>query len=309
MIATSPNDTSSEPTKPIVENGMLAKKVASLSGHQLCLLSKLFAIRVASKNQALDFGYYMQRMEDHDPQCYLEFIRRELHDHMNIRAMSDSGNNYLDNLAHDAHLFERILTCEEAKTTPAKYTDEGSCDVTDQILLYRFVEIFRQNLQPTNILEDYKEAALAMALGYALGRQGKYPELSSYNAIPRALLTTLDKCQNEGQILRDTNPWHPCTIPSRLPTPRHVQVVPGATNLPPPPPPQFNTAPRSGTSGNWHITSSIFTASGSLQLRLPSLPAEVWFKVAVILLLVLQPFQLLLYLCCPKLYHPGPPNG
>ncbi|KAG7413134.1 hypothetical protein Forpi1262_v017181 [Fusarium oxysporum f. sp. raphani] len=163
MIATSPNNTSSEPTELIAEDGMLAKNVGSLSGYQLCLLSKLFAIRVASKNQALDFGYYMQRMENLDPQCYLEFIREELHGHMDIRPISDSGNNYLENLAHDAPLFERILTCKEAKTTPVTYTDQGSCDVSDKILLHRFVEIFRQTLQPTNILEDYKEAALAMA--------------------------------------------------------------------------------------------------------------------------------------------------
>ncbi|KAG4267439.1 hypothetical protein FPRO04_12877 [Fusarium proliferatum] len=301
MIATSPNNTSSEPTAPIAEDGMLAENVGSLSGDQLCLLSKLFAILVATRNQALGFSYYMQRMEDLDPQCYLEFIREELHDHMNIGPISDSGDNYWKNLADDADLFERILTCKQAKTTPATYTDQGSCDVSDKILLRRFVEISRQNLEPANILDDYNEAALAMALGYALGRQGKYPELSSSKAIPRALLTTLDKCQNEGQIPRDINPWHPCTTPSRLPTPTHVQVVPGATNLPPPP--QFNMAPRSGmfrassTSGaNWHITSPIFTASGSLQLRLPSLPLEVWFKVVVILLLflllVLQSFQL-----------------
>ncbi|KAK7575134.1 hypothetical protein V3481_017099 [Fusarium oxysporum f. sp. vasinfectum] len=229
MIAASPNNTSSEPTEPIAEDGMLAKNVGSLSGDQLCLLSKLFAILVASKNQALEFSYYMQRMEDLDPQCYLEFIREELHDHMNIGPISDSGDNYWKNLADDAVLFERILTCKQAKTTPAAYTHQGSCDVSDKILLRRFVEISRQNLEPANVLEDYKEAALAMALGYALGRQGKYPELSSSKAIPRALLTTLDKCQNEGQIPREINPWHPCPTPSRPPTPTRVQVVPSVS--------------------------------------------------------------------------------
>ncbi|KAI3570884.1 hypothetical protein IWW34DRAFT_550907, partial [Fusarium oxysporum f. sp. albedinis] len=116
MIAASPDNTSSEPT---AEDGMLAKNVGSLSGDQLCLLSKLFAILVATKNQALGFSYYMQRMEDLDPQCYLEFIREELHDHMNIGPISDSGDNYWKNLADDADLFERILTCKQAKTTPA----------------------------------------------------------------------------------------------------------------------------------------------------------------------------------------------
>ncbi|KAF4455920.1 hypothetical protein F53441_1858 [Fusarium austroafricanum] len=292
MTMASPNNTSSEPAEHIIE-----QDVGGLSEDQLRILAKSFAIFIASKGQPLDLNYYMQKMEDIGPRLFLEYIREELHDHMNIGPISDSGDNYGENLAEDAKLFERILTCKGAKTTPAAYTDEGSCDVPDEVLLHRFGEIWSQNLDPVNTLANDRKPVLAVTLGYASGRRGEYPELSSSKAIPRALLGTLGKCQSESQVPGEINPWHPCPPPSKLPNPTHVQVVPGAKNVPPPPQPNMASRPgmftASGTSSaSWNIASSIFTASGSLQLRPANLSGEFGFKVAVILLLVCQSLKL-----------------
>ncbi|KAG7408425.1 hypothetical protein Forpe1208_v012030 [Fusarium oxysporum f. sp. rapae] len=258
-----------------------------LSWCQLNFIAQSFSIFIATEEQPRDLGYFTQCLEDRGAQGFLDYIRGKLHKHTNTISRQDSGDNYEENLTEELKWFKDILTWKHNKTSPVAFTDDKSCDVNDTTLFHRFEDMRRPDVDWRGIPPDDIEIALVLILSYLLGERGEYPKLSSRNAIRRALLTTLNKRQSEGRIPEETNPSTHRILPSNVSHAACMRIGPGLTHppLPPPPPP-----PR-----QLHMASKqniLKASSGGFQFGLPSLPEESWFKVAVILLLILQSFKL-----------------
>jgi hypothetical protein len=271
-----------------------------LSWCQLNFLAQSFSIFIATEKQPRDLGYFIRHLEDRGPQGFLDYIRGRLHKRTNTSPRQDSGDNYEENLTEELKWFKDILTWKDNKTSPVAFTDDKSCDVNDTTLFYRFEDMRPSGVDWSDIPPDGIEIALVLILSYLLGERGEYPELSSRNAIRRALLTTLNKCQSEGRILEETNPSTHRILPSNVSHAACMGNGPGLTHLPSPLPlpPQPHMAYKQNIFKasvpfqlSWNIENSMCKSSGGFQLGLPSLP-ESWFKVAVILLLILQFFKL-----------------
>ncbi|KAF5723171.1 hypothetical protein FMUND_2105 [Fusarium mundagurra] len=270
-----------------------------LSWCQLNFIAQSFSIFIATEEQPRDLGYFIRHLEDRGPQGFLDYIRGRLHEHTNTSSRRDSGDNYEENLTEEIKWFKDILTWKNNKTSPVAFTDDKSCDVKDITLFHRFEAMRQPDVDWRGIPPGDIEIALVLILSYLLGERGEYPELSSGNAIRRALLTTLDKCQSEGRVLEGQNPsTH--RIPPFNVAHAACMIRPSLTHLPPPPPPppphmaskQSISKPSVTFQHSWNIENSMCKSSGSFQFRLPSLPKESWFKVAMIFLLILHSFKL-----------------
>ncbi|EXK79417.1 hypothetical protein FOQG_15979 [Fusarium oxysporum f. sp. raphani 54005] len=302
MFLSQPGDTPSEARGHLTEpDDTPTNNADDLSWCQLNFIAQSFSIFISTEEQPSDLGCFMRDLEDRGPQGFLDYIRGRLHKHTNTSSRQDSGDNYEENLTEELKWFKDILTWKNNRTSPVAFTDDKSCDVNDTTLFHRF-EVMRQpDVDWRGIPPGDIEIALVLILSYLLGERGEYPELSSGNAIRRALLTTLDKCQNEGRILEETNPSTHRIPPFNVP--HAARIGPGLTHLLPPPPPPLLPQPHMASTQNiskasvtfqhsWNIENSMCKSSGSFQFRLPSLPEESWFKVAMIFLLILHSFKL-----------------